>query len=139
MNWMVENWYLIVAAAAVLALAGFGCYKFAGLPTEDQVARIMEWLVWACIEAECNLQSGTGQLKLRQVYDMFCNVPAFSAVAKMVSFEVFSDWVSEALAVAKEMLVKNQSLARYVYGDDAEREVEKLRKQVADFQDLKEG
>ena len=47
--------------------------------------------------------------------------------------------MSEALAVAKEMLVKNQSLARYVYGDDAEREVEKLRKQVADFQDLKEG
>lgn len=139
MNWIIENWYLIVAAAAALALTGFNCYKFAGLPTTDQVAKIKEWLIWACIEAERNLQSGTGQLKLRQVYDMFCNVPAFSGVARMISFDVFSDWVTDALAVAKEMLVKNRSLAQYVYGNDAGSEIEKLQKQIADVQDLKRG
>ena len=139
MNWMSENWYLIVAAAAALVLIGFSCYKFAGLPTADQVKKIKEWLVWACVEAEKELQSGTGQLKLRQVYDMFCNVPAFSAVAEMVSFDVFSDWVTDALSVAKEMLIENRSLARYVYGNDAEREVAKLQKQIADIQDPKKG
>ncbi len=129
-NWMVENWFLLVALAAVLGVSVLALYRFAGLPTKEQVAKIKEWLIWACIEAEKELQSGTGQLKLRQVYDMFCAVPAFSSVAKLISFETFEGWVTETLKTAKEMLAKNEKLAMYVYGDNADEEVKKLKEQL---------
>lgn len=130
MKWLVENWFLVVALAAALGVAVFAVYRFAGLPTEKQREKVKEWLIWACIKAEKSLQSGTGQLKLRQVYDMFCAVPAFTWVAKIVSFEVFSDWVTDALKQAKEMLVNNKNLAIYVYGENADEEVKKIKAQL---------
>lgn len=129
-NWMVENWFLIVSLAAVVGGIVAAVYKFAGLPTEKQKAKIMEWLVWACIKAERELQSGTGQLKLREVWNMFCAVPAFGTVAKMISFDTFDKWVKDALITAKEMLVKNGNLANYVYGDHADGEVKKIKQQI---------
>lgn len=132
MKWIVENWFLVVALLAVVAVIIAAIYKFFELPTAKQKAKIKEWLVWACIEAEKALQSGTGQLKLRQVYDMFCSVPAFTGVAKLISFNTFSDWVKDSLAAAKDMIVRNSNLATYVYGDNADEEVEKLRKQLSE-------
>lgn len=130
--WLTENWFLLVAIGAGVCVAGLAVYRFFGMPTEKQKAKIKEWLIWACIEAEKALQSGTGQLKLRQVYDMFCAVPAFSLVAKIISFELFSEWVSDALVKAKEMMISNKALAEYVYGENAEMEVRKLRGQIGD-------
>lgn len=130
MNWIVENWFLLVALAAVLGVAVFAAYRFAGLPSEEQKAKVKEWLIWACIEAEKALQSGTGQLKLRQVYNMFCAVPAFTWVAKLVPFGTFSDWVSAALITVKEMLISNQALAKYVYGENMDEEVKKIKAQL---------
>lgn len=132
MNWMVENWFLVVALVAVVGVAIFAVYRFAGLPTEKQRAKVKEWLIWACIKAEKALQSGTGQLKLRQVYDMFCAVPAFTWVAKFISFKTFSEWVKDALKKAKEMLVNNKNLAVYVYGENADEEVKKLKEQLGE-------
>lgn len=130
MNWIVENWFLLVALAAALGVVVFAVYRFTGRPTKEQKAKVKEWLIWACIEAEKALQSGTGQLKLRQVYDMFCAVPAFTWVAKLISFETFSEWVSEALLKAKEMLISNPALAKYAYGDNADEEIEKIKTQL---------
>lgn len=132
MNWIVENWYIVVALAIAVGVAAGLIYRFLGLPTEKQKAKVKEWLVWACIEAERALRSGIGQLKLRQVYDMFCAVPAFTWVARVVSFELFSDWVADALVIAKKMLISNQALAEYVYGEYAETEVEKLKEQLGE-------
>lgn len=129
-NWIVENWFLLVALAAFLGVSVYAVCRFVGLPTETQVSKIKEWLIWACIEAEKALQSGTGQLKLREVWNMFCAVPAFSAAAKLISFETFSGWVSDALLTAKEMLVKNRNLADYVYGENADEEIEKIKGQL---------
>ena len=130
MNFIIENRFLMIALAAALCMAVWAVCRFAWLPTGRQVEKIKEWLIWACIEAERELQSGTGQLKLRQVYDAFCAVPAFSSAAKLVSFGRFAEWVSSALTKAKTMLSKNDNLARYVYGDKAGEEVEKLRQQL---------
>lgn len=130
MNWLIENWMVVFGLAVAVILAAIVVYRFFGMPTEKQVAKIKEWLIWACIEAEKALQSGTGQLKLRQVYDMFCAVPAFSWVAKLISFEMFSDWVSDALITVKQMLVSNESLATYVYGENADVEVKKIKEQL---------
>ena len=130
MTWLIENWFLLVAIAAALGVSVWAVYRFFGLPTEKQREKVKEWLIWACIEAERALQSGTGQLKLRQVYDMFCAVPAFTWVAKIISFELFSEWVSDALATAKEMMINNKALAEYVYGEYADAEIKKIKEQL---------
>lgn len=127
---LVENWYLLVALLCGVAFAIYCIYTFLGMPTEKQKAKVKEWLVWACIEAEKELKSGTGQLKLRQVYDMFCAVPAFTWVARVISFEQFSVWVSDALYEVKQMLISNKNLAEYVYGENVEIEVAKLKEQI---------
>lgn len=131
MNWIVENWFLLVALAACVGVAAYAVVRFAGLPTEKQKEKIKNWLIWACIEVEKELQSGTGQLKLRDVWNKFCAIPAFTAVAKLITFDTFSGYVKDALKTAKEMLVKNKSLAAYVYGDNADAEVDKIRKQLS--------
>ena len=130
MNWLIENWYLIVGGVALVGFVSWLIYNFFMLPTKEQKEKVKEWLIWACIEAEKALQSGTGQLKLRQVYDMFCAVPAFSWVAKVISFDVFSEWVSDALITVKEMLVNNEALSTYVYGDNADAEIKKIKEQL---------
>lgn len=135
-NLVVDNWFLVVALAAVLGVSVWAAVRFAGLPTEKQKEKIREWLVFACIEAERELQSGTGQLKLRDVWNKFCGIPVFATVAKFISFDEFSEWVKDALRKAKEMLVNNKTLANYVYGDHADEEVEKIKKQLMESNNL---
>lgn len=131
MEWLIENWFLIVALLSCGAVGIWLVIRFLSMPTEKQKEKIKEWMKWACIEAERALQSGTGQLKLREVWNMFCAVPAFTWVARIISFEVFSIWVSEALAEVKQMLISNKALAEYVYGkDNAVDEVAKIKVQI---------
>lgn len=130
MTWLIENWMVVFGLAVAVIIAVLVVYRFFGLPTEKQVEKIKEWLIWACIEAERALQSGTGQLKLRGVYNMFCSVPTFTWVAKIISFELFSEWVSDALATAKEMMINNKALAEYVYGEYTDAEINKIKEQL---------
>lgn len=132
MKAVVENWAITVSVVVTVAVAALTIYQFFLLPTDKQKEKVKEWLVWACIEAEKALQSGTGQAKLRRVYNAFIAVRAFSWLAKIISFDTFSAYVSEALAEAKKMIINSESLAVYVYGEHAETEVEKLREQVGD-------
>ena len=130
MELLIENWFLIVAAVAVLVFLICLIFRFLGMPTEKQTEKIKEWLIWACVEAERSLQSGTGQLKLREVYNLFCAVPAFTWVARVISFDQFSVWVSDALLEVMQMLISNKVLAEYVYGNNATAEVEKIKVQI---------
>ena len=132
MDWLVENWFLVVAFVACAAFVISLIIRFLGLPTEKQTAKVKEWLIWACIEAERALQSGTGQLKLREVWNLFCAVPTFTWVARIITFELFSEWVSDALVTVKEMLINNPTLAEYVYGKSAAEQVEYLKKQMSE-------
>lgn len=129
-DWLTKNWFLLMALVAALVAVVMFIYRFMGLPTAKQQEKVKEWLIWACIEAERLLQSGTGQLKLREVWNLFCAVPAFTWIAKIISFEIFSIWVSESLKTVKGMLISNKTLATYVYGDNADSEVDKLKKQM---------
>ena len=70
MEFIIENWPIIVAALAAAAVLTAAVVTFAGLPTEAQLAKVKEWLLWAVTEAEKDLGGGTGKLKLRQVYDL---------------------------------------------------------------------
>lgn len=116
MNFIIDNWYIIVGIIAVLIVAGFAIYKFAGLPTAAQVKKIKEWLLYAVTMAEKELGDGTGQIKLRSVYDLF--VERFPTIAKLVSFETFSKWVDEALVVMEDMLETNENVKALVKGEE---------------------
>ena len=64
-------WYLIIAAIAIVAIISIKLYVWFKKPSNEQMRKIQEWLVWAVAQAEKKLGSQTGQLKLRYVYDMF--------------------------------------------------------------------
>ena len=71
-----------------------------------------DWLVWAVAEAEKMLGSGTGQLKLRYVYDLA--VARFPIMAKLMPFTIFSKLVDAALEVMKDMIANNKSIAEAI-------------------------
>lgn len=115
MEFFIENWYLILCALAVLAVGVVTVYRYASLPTAEQLDKVREWLLWAVTEAERELGGGTGQLKLRSVYDLF--IQRFPAIAKMISFTDFSDLVDDALDNMREMLHRNDAIKAIVDGD----------------------
>lgn len=118
MKFIVENWYLILLAVAAVAVIVYLLFKFFKLPRESQITKIKEWLLYAVTEAEKELGSGTGQLKLRYVYDMFLS--KFPYLAKFVSFEFFSKLVDEVLEKFKEMFKTNTAVSAYVSSDIVE-------------------
>jgi hypothetical protein len=77
-----------------------------------QKQKIIEWLKWAVVEAEKLLGTGTGQLKLRQVYDWFCE--QFSFLSAIIPFQVFSAWVDVALETMDKWLSENKQITAYV-------------------------
>lgn len=102
MNYIVDNWYLLIAAAAVVGMSAFVVVDFTRQPKPKQIEAVKQWLVGACFDAEIALGGGTGELKLRMVYDTF--VARFPWVAKVVAFDTFHEWVKEALVRLPEML-----------------------------------
>lgn len=92
----------IVIALAVIAI----------IIAIKQPAKIKEWLIWAVTQAEKDLGSGTGQMKLRKVYDMFTSKYKF--VSLFVSFDIFSTWVDSALEIMREMISTNPQVESYI-------------------------
>lgn len=115
-NFLVENWQLIIIAIAVVAVAIYVVYVFVKMPRSAQLSKFQQWLLWAVAEAEKSLGSGTGQLKLRYVYDMF--IARFPALSKIISFEAFSLLVDKALQRFNELLSSNQKIQEYIHPEE---------------------
>jgi hypothetical protein len=81
------------------------------LDKAQKIANVKEWLKWAVVEAEKALGSGTGQLKLRYVYDLA--ISQFPWIVSFISFEMFSGWVDEALEWMKGQL-DNSKINKYI-------------------------
>lgn len=94
--------YIIIAALVAVFLVVLTIYLMG----------FKNWLVWAVSEAEKVLGSGTGQLKLRLVYDMA--VARFPIVAKLIPFKLFSNMVDAALKIMTEMIKNNASIAEAI-------------------------
>ena len=112
MEWLIENWFVMLGLVALLVSMGFLVVKFLGLPTNEQVRKIKAWLLQAVIEAEKNLGGKTGKVKLSVVYDAF--ISKFPMTAKFISFDTFSIYVDLALVEMKNMLTANESVKQYV-------------------------
>ena len=96
-EFLQQYWLIIIFA---LAAAGTLIYIIIKEPQ-----RIKQWLIWACAQAELALGSGTGMLKLREVYDMF--ITQYPIFSKIIPFSVFQRWTEEALLVFKQWLESN--------------------------------
>lgn len=118
MKFFIENWYLIVAAAAVVAVGGCCVYAFVKKPTSVQIQSVKEWLLYAVTKAEKELGSGTGKLKLRYVYNMF--IERFDYLADIFTFDMVSGLVDEALEEMRKMLSTNTAVQNYVTGNSQE-------------------
>ena len=79
----------------------------------NQKEKVAEWLKYAVTEAEKYLGGGTGQLKLRQVYDWFTE--RFPIIAAILPFRVFSAWVDVALETL-EKWNENKKIEEYIKG-----------------------
>ena len=112
MEWVITNWPVILALVAVLAVMIYAIYKFSKEPREEQLNKIREWLLYAVTAAQKEFGSGTGQIKLRYVYDKF--LTKFPQFASIISFELFSNLVDEALVKFKEILETNKKIQQYV-------------------------
>lgn len=107
---MFENMSLEQITALIIgAVALVGSIVYLIL---NQKKKVIEWLKGAVTKAEKDFGSGTGQLKLRTVYDWY--IAKFPFLAAILPFSVFSAWVDEALKELKKWLDDNLKIENYV-------------------------
>jgi hypothetical protein len=73
-----------------------------------------EWLLYAVAAAEKEFGGGTGELKLRQVYDAFLS--KFPVMKLFIPFPMFSSLVDSSLDSMREVLNKSAATQAYVEG-----------------------
>ena len=112
MYWLMDNWAVLVAGMCAIICIVVSVKTFTEEPTEEQLKKVKEWLKFAVSEAERKLGSGTGQLKLRYVYDLF--VQRFGWIAKCITFETFSLLVDESLEWLNKQLESNHKIKELV-------------------------
>ena len=116
MNFIIENWLLLFIAGVFVAAAIFNAKCMVQMPRDKQIAVLLEWLKYAVTEAEKQLGSGTGQIKLRLVYNMA--LERFDWVGKLLSFEAFSECVDEALVWMRSQIESNKDIKAYTEGGE---------------------
>lgn len=97
-----DNWYVITVAIFALILCIIKIVEFIGYPTKKKKEEIKNRLLYYVTAAELELGSGTGRLKLAQVYDYFCKV--FPHTKKWFTIDKFSDLVDEVLPAMRDIL-----------------------------------
>ena len=115
MSWLINNWSLLVVIAVVLALVFLYVKRFVNLPSDVQLQKVREWLLYTVIIVEKEYSSGTGVLKLHAAYNEFCKV--FPSLVPIISFELFSKLVDEALEQMRHLLETNKDIEFYVKGE----------------------
>ena len=105
MKWLIDNWSLLIVIAVIVAYIILSGKK-----------SIKEWLLYAVSMAEKELGSGTGKLKLRQVYNTF--VSQYPLFSKIIPFEVFSLWVDEVLKEMRDIISTNLDIKAYITTED---------------------
>lgn len=126
LTFLVEWWPLIAAVGAAVGIAAIRVINYLRMSKEEQEAAIKahqeallkavtDWLLRGVTEAEKELGSETGKLKLRAVYERAIELfgPEF---AQLVSLEQFDKMVQAPLEEMRKMLENNQSAKIYVTG-----------------------
>ncbi len=101
MEWIINNWSLIVTVVAVVVY-----FLLNGKRS------VIEFLLKAVFMAEKDWGSGTGRIKLSEVYGNF--IEKYPIFSKIIPFPVFSAWVDAVLEDMKDILSKNEKARAYV-------------------------
>jgi len=109
---MIDNVIIACGIVILIGIIGLCLCWFFKLGKERQKEIILEWLLLAVIKAEKELGDGTGQLKLRFVYDLF--IDKFKFIAMFISFSQFSKLVDQALDIMRNMIDNNKQIKDYV-------------------------
>lgn len=109
---ILRYWPVFVAFICGVVVTIIFAIQFSKEPTERKIEMIREWLLFAVIQAEKELGGGTGQIKLRYVWDMF--IKTFPALSSLVSFELFKALVDDALEEMRHLLETNKEVSSYV-------------------------
>ena len=115
MEVLIEYWDLILICVGALGFVSLWFYHFVTTPSDKQLEKVKQWLIYACIEAEILMKSKTGQLKIRYVYDKFND--RFKWISLVISFEQFTSLLEVALKEAKHLIETNQNIKEYIEGE----------------------
>lgn len=77
---------------------------------------VTEWLVYVCAEAERVYGSGTGYIKLRDVYSEFIRV--YPLLSILIPFDYFTKLVDKSLALLKEKLEESIEMNELIRGQE---------------------
>jgi hypothetical protein len=108
----MDNLITILIATIAISVIGIVLIWFLNLEKGRRIEIVKNWLLLAVIQAEKELGSGTVQVKLRFVYDMF--IQRFNLLSHMITFDTFSLLVDEALDTMKDMIQNNKNVADYI-------------------------
>lgn len=115
MHEVIVNLPLICLLIALLVCLGAVVYNFIMLPPSGKKEALKEWLKWAVFKAEQEYGGKTGQLKLREVFNLA--IQQFPWLLRFVSFEEFSLYVDEALEWLKTQLESNDAMKQLIGGE----------------------
>lgn len=126
MKLLVENWSLIVALGAAIAIAVIRVRNYLKMSKAEQEAAIQkhkddlikgvnDWLLRGVTEAEKELGAETGKLKLRAVYERAIELFG-SEIAEIFTLEQFDELVQKPLEELRKMLESNDAVKDYVNG-----------------------
>lgn len=100
------DWKEIIVCVITLVVGVFVALQFKSFK---------QWLVYACSEAEEYFGSGSGQLKLRYVYNLAVE-SKFGFITKIITFNMFSNFVDGALVKMREMIENSPAIAKILTG-----------------------
>lgn len=130
LDFLMTNWQWIAGVIIIMTAAIITLIKFDKKTKDEQIHQVKEWLLYAVMEAEKELGSGTGALKLRFVYDMF--ITKFPLLVALIPFSTFSSFVDEALDKFKKLLATTPELQAYVANQGALEEMKEAVAKIAD-------
>ena len=109
LTFIATYWFELLIGCILLGAIGTSIYKFSKLPIDKKYSRIRAWLLYAVTQAEKDWGSGTGPIKLSQVYNMF--VARYPFIKTFISLETFDALVDSALKEMRELLKKEEVVA----------------------------
>ena len=112
MTLLMEYWWLAIAILAIIIIAFMFLITYIKLPNSKKAKKVKEWLLFAVVQAEKELGSGTGQLKLRYVYNLALS--KFPIFIKLIPFELFSNFVDEALQQLENLIEDSEGVKKYI-------------------------
>ena len=106
---LITNWAVLIFITFILVGSVIVAIR---KPSKQSIEAVKACLLNWVVQAEAMFGSGTGKVKLSDVYSQF--VASFPDLSDCVPMDTFSEWVDEALDKMRNMLSSNKNLREVV-------------------------